>query len=84
LRRAHIVPRLAARHRGARFAARGAGGVEVDWIFADGAVLRLRANFSDAPEPSLRRAPGALLHAQGECAVGEVLPAWGGTWTLEA
>ena len=83
LRATHIVPRLVGGARGARHEAIGAGGIAVDWTLGDGARLRLRANFSAAPEPGIARAPGVILHAEGDCGAGPGLAPWSGLWTLE-
>ena len=81
LRRDYLVPRLGEHHRSVRFAARIASLI-VDWTLGDGATLHLRANFSSAPASDLALAPGALLHAEGECGVHGFGP-WAGAWTLE-
>ena len=82
LRRNEIVPRLAGRAHGARFEAVGATGVAVDWTLGDGSRLHLRANFGDSA-CDIARAPGAILHREGEPSGEQHLPAWGGVWTLE-
>ena len=84
LRRAYVTPRLAQKHRDARFAVHDGSAIAVDWTFADGTILHLRANFSDAGETTIPRAPGALLHTEGDCAAATGLPPWGGAWTLES
>ncbi|HUQ29823.1 MAG TPA: malto-oligosyltrehalose trehalohydrolase [Usitatibacter sp.] len=83
LRREFIVPRLAGKHRGVRFEAKGKRGVAVDWTFGDGSVLHLRANFSSDAEPALAPARGAIIHSEGDCSAQDGMPAWGGIWTLE-
>jgi malto-oligosyltrehalose trehalohydrolase len=83
LRREFIVPRLAAKHRDARFETKGKHGVAVDWTFGDGSVLHLRANFGADAEPALEPARGALLHSEGDCGAQGAMPPWGGTWNLE-
>ncbi len=82
LRARHIVPRLASGTGGARHEAFGAGGVAVDWTLAGGAILHLRANFSPAADPAIAKAPGAILHAEGERTAAGLGP-WSGEWTLE-
>jgi malto-oligosyltrehalose trehalohydrolase len=81
LRREHVRPRIARRHRSAAFEARD-DAVMVDWTFGDGSALHLRANFSALSAPGLARAPGTLLHAQGDCGASGFAP-WSGAWTLE-
>jgi len=83
LRREFVVPRLASKHRGARFEVRGRNGVAVDWAFGDGSVLHLRANFGPDAEPALAPARGTLLHCEGECSAQGAMPPWGGAWSLE-
>jgi 1,4-alpha-glucan branching enzyme len=83
LRAAHIVPRLKGWERGARFEATPPGGVSVDWTLADGSTLRMRANFSAEPAPSLKPGAGATLHTEGNCSAGAGLGPWSGVWTLE-
>ncbi len=83
LRREFIVPRLAGKHGGARFAVKGRSGVAVDWTLADGSLLHLRANFGPDAEPALVPARGALLHSEGECGAQGGMPPWGGAWNLE-
>jgi 1,4-alpha-glucan branching enzyme len=82
LRREHVAPRTSRPHRSASYDARG-DVVIVDWTFGDGAVLHLRANFSALTAPGLSLAPGALLHAEGECGANGFAP-WSGAWTLES
>ena len=83
IRRERIVAHLPGPARGARYEAIGPAGVAVDWTLGDGARLRLRANFSDAPLAAMPLAPGKILHTEGEAGRSPGLPAWGGTWTLE-
>jgi malto-oligosyltrehalose trehalohydrolase len=82
VRRLHIAPHLSGgRHRGA-FELAGEGGLAVDWILGNGAVLHLRANFSERNAVPVKSAPGDLIHA--DAAAGEDrLNAWGATWSLE-
>jgi maltooligosyltrehalose trehalohydrolase len=82
LRRRQIVPRIAKPQRKTGYAVFGAAGIAVDWTFHDGATLRLRANFSDAPARGVPAAPGEALHATGRHDAGELGP-WSGVWTLE-
>ena len=84
LRATHIVPRLPGYGGGARFEAVPPGGVSVDWTLGDGSILRLRANFSVTPAPSLKPGAGAMLHTEGSCSAGAGLGPWSGVWTLEA
>ncbi len=83
LRREFIVPHLEGGKHAARFEAVEAGAVAVDWTLGDASRLHLRANFSTEPAPDIKRAPGALLHTEGDCSAAQGLPAWGGIWTLE-
>ncbi len=83
LRATQVVPRLAGAGRGARHESIGAGGITVDWTLGDGSRLHLRANFSAAAEPGIARAPGVLLHTEGDCGAGPGLAPWSGLWTLE-
>jgi maltooligosyltrehalose trehalohydrolase len=82
LRIARIVPLLASGSKGARHGTDGERGVSVDWMFGDGSVLHLRANFSARGSP-LIPAPGEMLHTEGGASAGEKLPPWGGALTLE-
>ena len=82
LRAREIAPRIAERHREARFAAAGACGVAVDWTFADASRLHLRANFSNEPCTGLEAAAGKTLFAMGDVKEGALGP-WSGAWTLE-
>jgi maltooligosyltrehalose trehalohydrolase len=84
LRAGQIVPRLAGPAHRADYEAIGVGGVAVDWTLGDGSRLHLRANFSAAPEARIERAPGAVLHSEGDPGAGPGLPAWAGVWSLEA
>ena len=83
IRRERIVAHLPGPGRGAAFEALGSAGVAVDWTLGDGARLHLRANFGDAPLAAMSRAPGEILHAEGDAGRPQGLPAWGGVWTLE-
>ena len=84
LRRLHVVPHLpGARHRGT-FELVGATGLAVDWTLGDGALLHLRANFSDREAGAFPPAAGTLLHASGGAESPNRLPPWGGLWSLEA
>ena len=82
LRHRHLVPRLAGGKRGASFDSTAPGAVSVDWMFADGSVLHLRANFSARPAPAINPAPGMALHTEGTCGDAGLGP-WSGAWTLE-
>jgi malto-oligosyltrehalose trehalohydrolase len=82
LRSEHIVPRLAGMGGGAKYEAIGTHGLAVDWTLGDGSRLHLRANFGAKPEPGIGRAPGAILHSEGDCE-GPGLGAWSGVWSLE-
>ena len=84
LRSRHIVPRLDGGRREASCDAREPGGVMVDWTLGDGSRLRMRANFSAAPQPLVRPGGGDLLHKVGEADAARGMGAWSGTWTLEA
>ena len=84
LRARVIVPRLRETQREARFAASGPCGLAVDWTFAEGSRLHLRANFSDAACNGVQAAPGERIFALGDGAHGDALAPWSGTWTLEA
>jgi maltooligosyltrehalose trehalohydrolase len=83
LRARCIAPRLADTRCEGHFEAIAATGVAVDWKLGDGSRLHLRANFGAAPLEGIARAPGELLHAEGDCSAAKGLPAWGGIWTLE-
>jgi 1,4-alpha-glucan branching enzyme len=82
LRSEHIVPRLAGMGGGAKYEAIGTHGLAVDWTLGDGSRLHLRANFGAKPEPGIGRAPGAILHSEGDCE-GPGLGSWSGVWSLE-
>jgi malto-oligosyltrehalose trehalohydrolase len=79
-----IAPRLADKPAQAIFKVIGERGLAIDWNLADGARLRMRANFGDAAADSLDAAPGRLLYAVGRQAsdAGGLAP-WSGTWTIE-
>jgi maltooligosyltrehalose trehalohydrolase len=79
-----IAPRLADAPVNAIFKVIGTTGLAIDWHLADGARLRLRANFGDAALDSLDAAPGRLVFAVGRQA-GEAggLGPWSGVWTIE-
>ena len=83
LRRLKIVPRLDNRARASRFRDVGREGVEVDWVFGDGARLTFRGNFSDAPRDGYTPVPGAsVLHAENGATADGPLPPWGGLWMI--
>jgi maltooligosyltrehalose trehalohydrolase len=82
-RRAQVVPRLEGRPMRARGSASGAL-VAVDWTLGDGSRLHLRANFAAQSAPSAERAPGAVVHSEGEVGGDRGLGAWSGIWTLES
>ena len=83
LRARVIVPRLREAQREARFAASGLCGLAVDWTFAAGSRLHLRANFSAAACSGMPAAPGERIFALGDAAHGGALAPWSGTWTFE-
>ncbi len=78
LRRRRIVPHLAGGLHEARFAVEDTG-LTVDWMLGSGALLHLRANFSDAPWANMPLAPGELIYGENQSS----LPAWSALWTLE-
>ncbi len=81
-RAAEIVPRLASGVPAAAFDSSGATGMGADWTFGDGSRLHLRANFGARPV-AMVRAPGEMLHREGEAMGGDSLAPWSGAWTLE-
>ncbi|MGZ5041552.1 MAG: malto-oligosyltrehalose trehalohydrolase [Usitatibacter sp.] len=83
LRSSRIVPRLDDRACPGSYGTFGAAGIAVEWTLGDGAKLAMRANFSPEALPGIPRAPGTLLHAEGEGSSVDVLSPWGGVWTLE-
>jgi maltooligosyltrehalose trehalohydrolase len=83
LRRLKIVPRLDGHARASQFRAIGREGVEVDWVFGDGARLTFRGNFSGEPRDGFTPVPGAaVLHAENGAGATGPLPPWGGLWML--
>jgi len=58
--------------------------VAVDWTLGDGSRLHLRANFAATPARDAERAPGIVLHSEGEAGGTRGLGAWSGCWTLES
>jgi malto-oligosyltrehalose trehalohydrolase len=83
LRARLIVPLLREPQREARFEASGPSALGVDWTFADGSRLSLRANFSAAPAPVPPGGDGEPIFSLGMGA-GRNLGPWSGIWTLEA
>jgi hypothetical protein len=57
-------------------------GIAVDWTLGDGAVLRMRGNYSGTPLEGLPPAPGALLFQSAPALSPQSLPAWSGLWTI--
>jgi maltooligosyltrehalose trehalohydrolase len=82
LRREAIVPRIARPQKEAAYRTFGDHALAVDWTFADGARLHLRANFSGQPAAELPAAAGETLHEEGTFERGRP-GAWSGLWTLE-
>jgi len=82
LRAREIVPLLArgAVHGKARVVA--ARAISVDWSFADGSNLALRANFGDGPV-AMPPAAGELIHAEGAPPTGWTLAPWCAVWKLQ-
>lgn len=83
LRHLGIVPHLA-HSRGGNVAREvfGHRAIALDWTLGDGAVLRMRANFSASPIDGLPPAPGSVLFHTSAAATPENLPAWSGLWTI--
>jgi 1,4-alpha-glucan branching enzyme len=82
-RRVQVVPRLEGRAMRARGSASGPW-VTVDWTLGEGSRLHLRANFSAQSAPLAERAPGVVIHSEGEVGGDRGLGAWSGIWTLES
>ena len=81
LRARVLTPRLAAPAHGTGRAV-GMHALAVDWTFADGARIHLRANLGDAPV-AMDSAPGELFHGEGTIAAAGQLAPWSAAWTLE-
>ena len=81
LRASAIVPRLAHGAAHGRHAATAPGAISIDWRFADGARLYLRANLGDVAAP-FTPAPGEPLHREGAVAANGALAPWSGAWSM--
>jgi 1,4-alpha-glucan branching enzyme/maltooligosyltrehalose trehalohydrolase len=82
-RRTYLMPRLAQVEGGARFELVGAGGLRIEWRFADGMRLHLAGNFSDAAVAGLPRPPGQVIYASHAEEQGGRMPPWSVAWTLQ-
>jgi maltooligosyltrehalose trehalohydrolase len=81
LRAAVVAPRLAHGPARGSYSVSPPGGLAVDWTFADGSRIQLRANLSDT-RTWLPPAPGKPLHAEGGAPIAGTYAPWSGEWTL--
>jgi malto-oligosyltrehalose trehalohydrolase len=83
VRRAEIVPRLAAIGAGGRYEVLGDGAVIVRWHTKAGDTLVLAANLAAKPATGFPPEPGRLLWQEGEISEDGTVGAWAVRWSLE-
>ena len=83
VRRAEIVPRLAAIRSGGQYEVIGDGAVIVRWDSNTGDVLVLAANLAAKPATGFPAQAGRLLWQEGEVTIDGTFGPWSVRWSLE-
>ncbi len=83
-----IVPHLSGRIESTCRSSENPRALSIDWMFADGARLQLRANLGDRPAEDIPRCSGLRFYASTQEADAlqqtGTLPPWSVTWTLQS
>ena len=83
LRARHLVPRLASGPAHGSGTAVTERAIAVDWTFAEGSTLSVRANLGDGPV-AMPPASGEMIHFEGAAPTGWTLAPWSAVWKVAA